>query len=109
MALIDVYTAANDTTFQGRCMAAAWQTAQHVIAGDEGYDVSAPSKDFAYSLMRDQTRITAKQVAMQVLRNATIAGNIATVLTNNPANAATEDSDLDWQIKTIWGDLVSIG
>jgi len=70
MAYSDIYTAANDATFQGRCMAAAWQTAQHVIAGDEGYDASAPSKDFAYSLLRDQTRITAKQVAMQVLRNA---------------------------------------
>ena len=99
MALADVYTAANNETFQGRCMAAAWQTAQHVIAADEGYDVSAPSKDFAYSLLRDQTRITAKQVAMQVLRNATIASNVA----------ASTDSDLDWQIKSVWADLVSIG
>lgn len=105
----DVYTAANNETFQGRCLAAAWQTAQHVVAGDEGYDVSAPSRDFAYSLLRDQTRITAKQVAMQVLRNATIASNIAVVLTNNPANASGEDSDIDWQVKTVWSDLVSIG
>lgn len=80
-------------------MAAAWQTAQHVIAGDEGYDASAPSKDFAYSLLRDQTRITAKQVAMQVLRNLTIAGNVA----------SSTDSDIDWQTKQIWTDLVSIG
>ena len=99
MAFTDIYTAANDETFQGRCLAAAWQTAQHVIAADEGYDVSAPSKDFAYSLLRDQTRITAKQVAMQVLRNATIAGNVA----------SSTDSDIDWQVKQVWLDLVSIG
>ena len=99
MAFTDIFNAANDETFQGRCMAAAWQTAQHVIASDEGYDVSAPSKDFAYSLLRDQTRITAKQVAMQVLRNVTIASNVA----------VSTDSDLEWQIKSVWADLVSIG
>jgi len=99
MAYSDIYTAANDATFQGRCLAAAWQTAQHVVAGDEGYDASAPSKDFAYSLLRDQTRITAKQVAMQVLRNATIAANVST----------STDSDIDWQVKQTWLDLVSIG
>lgn len=99
MAFTDIYTAANDEVFQGRCLAAAWQTAQHVIAGDEGYDVSAHSKDFAYSLLRDQTRITAKQVAMQVLRNVTIAANVAT----------STDSDIDWQVKQVWLDLVSIG
>lgn len=99
MAFSDIYTAANDETFQGRCLAAAWQTAQHVIAGDEGYDASVPGKDFAYSLLRDQTRITAKQVAMQVLRNATIAANVAT----------STDSDIDWQVKQVWLDLVSIG
>lgn len=99
MALIDIYTAASDETFQGRCMAAAWQTAQHVIAGDVGYDASAPSKDFARSLLRDQTRITPKQVAMQVLRNTTIAADVAT----------STDSDIDWQIKQVWMDLSSIG
>ncbi len=99
MALADVYTAANNETFQGRCMAAAWQTAQHVIAGDEGYNATIPSKDFAYSLLRDQARISAKQVAMQVLRNLTIAGNVET----------STDSDIDWQVKQVWLDLVSIG
>lgn len=99
MAFIDVYNAAENADFQGRCMAAAWQTAQHVIAGDGGYDASTPSKDFAYSLLRDQSRITPRQVAMQVLRNATISGNVA----------ASTDSDIDWQVKQVWSDLVSIG
>lgn len=98
MALLDIFTAANNADFQGRCMAAAWQTAQHVIAGDEGYNVTQPSKDFAYSLLRDSAQITPRQVAMQVLRNATIAGNVA----------ASTDNDIDWQVKTAWADLMSV-
>jgi hypothetical protein len=99
MSFLSIYTAANDDEFQGRCMAAAWITAQHVIAGDSGYDLSAPSRDFSYSLLRNQASIIPKQVAMQVLRNVTIAGNIA----------ESTDSDIDWQTKEIWADLVSIG
>lgn len=105
MAFIDVFNAASDADFQGRCLAAAWQTAQHVIAGDEGYDASAPSKDFAYSLLRDQSRITPRQVAMQVLRNATIASKVATETTPDTST----DSEIDWQVKQVWLDLVSIG
>jgi hypothetical protein len=99
MAFIDVFNAANDATFQGRCMAAAWQTAQHVVAGDEGYNVTPQSRDFAYELLRDKARITPRQVAMQVLRNLTIAGNVA----------ASTDSDIDWQVKQVWTDLAGIG
>jgi hypothetical protein len=95
----DVFNAANDETFQGRCMAAAWQTAQHVIAADAGYNTSQSSEDFAYSLLRDQARISPKQVAMQVLRNTEISSNVA----------ASTDNDIDWQVKQVWADLVSIG
>ncbi len=98
MALLDIYTAANNADFQGRCMAAAWQTAQHVIAGDEGYNVTQPSKDFAYSLLRDSNQITPRQVAMQVLRNPTIAGNVA----------ASTDNDIAYQINQAWADLMSV-
>ena len=98
MSLQSVYEAAQDDTFQGRCMAAAWQTAQHVVAGDEGYNVTQQSKDFAYSLLRDSNQITPRQVAMQVLRNLTIAGNVA----------GSTDSDIDWQVKQVWADLMSV-
>lgn len=99
MALIDIFTAANDETFQGRCMAAAWQTAQNVIAEVGGYDVRRQSKDFALSLLRGQTQITAKQVAVQILRNSVIAANIA----------ASTDTDILFQAQQIWKDLMSIG
>lgn len=99
MAFIDIYNAASDADFQGRCMAAAWQTAQHVIAEDSGYNVTLDSKNFALKLLRDQATITPRQVAMQVLRNATIAGNVS----------GSIDSDIDWQVKQIWTDLMEIG
>lgn len=99
MALIDVHNAASDSTFQGRCMAAAWQTAQHVVAEDAGYDTSLDSKNFALKLLRDQATITPRQVAMQVLRNSTIAANVA----------GSIDGDIDWQVKQIWTDLMEIG
>lgn len=99
MAFIDIYTAAQDETFQGRCMAAAWQAAQHVIAGDVGYDASLDSKNFALKLLRDQSTITPRQVSMQVLRNGTISANVS----------GSTDSDIDWQTKQIWSDLMEIG
>ena len=99
MAFLDVFNAASNADFQGRCLAAAWQTAQHVIAEDEGYNASLDSKNFALKLLRDQATITPRQVAMQVLRNATIAGTVAT----------STDSDIDWHVKQIWPDLMEIG
>lgn len=99
MALIDVYNAANDATFQGRCMAALWQTAQHVLADDVGYDLTPDSKSLALKVLRDQVTITPKQVAMQVLRNSTISANIA----------GATDGDIDWQVKSVWTSLMEIG
>jgi len=99
MSLLDVYIASNDAEFQGRCWAAATITAQHVIVEDEGYDVSLASKNYALKLLRDESSVTERQIAMQVLRNATIA--------SSPSTAS--DSDIDWQIKQIWPELVNIG
>lgn len=99
MALIDVYNASQNADFQGRCLAAAWTTAQHVLAGDSGYDTSTQSENFALKLLRKQATISAEQVAMQVLRNSTIAGNVS----------GSTDGDIDWQVKQIWSDLMDIG
>lgn len=102
MSLAAIYTTANDEAFQNRCMAAAWKTAQQVTLGTGGYDVSQASKDFALSLLRDQTRVTAQQVTMQVLRNTTIVTAVA-------ASQAVSDTDIEFQVNQIWSDLVSIG
>lgn len=99
MALIDVYTASQDADFQGRCLAAAWTTAQHVLAGDTGYNTSSQSENFSLKLLRKQATISAEQVAMQVLRNATIASNID----------QSTDNDILFQVNLIWVDLMDIG
>jgi hypothetical protein len=99
MSFASIYIAANNETFQGRCMAAAWITAQHVIAQDEGYNITTPSRDFAYRLLRDQSSVSPKQMALQILRNVDIAAD--------PDNAL--DATIDWQIKNCWLDVVAIG
>lgn len=99
MAFIDVYNASQNEDFQGRCLAAIWVTAQHVLAGTAGYNVSVQSKNFALKLLRRQATISPEQIAVQVLRNSVIAGNVSGSL----------DSDIDWQIKDIWADLMDIG
>lgn len=107
MSYAAIWTHANDETFQGRCWAALWDIANKVVAGDTGYpavdQVSVqPLDDVTYALkvLRDEARCTGRQLAQQVLRNATIA--------TNPAIAG--DSDLAWQINSAaWSDLRRIG
>ena len=107
MAAIDVYNASNNDSFQGICLSLALTTAQHVIANDEGYDQSAPSREFSINLWRGDAKITQKQIALQVLRNATIAGAVGAFLVSG--DLTTLDSDIDWQIKQVWPDLIAIG
>jgi hypothetical protein len=104
MAYSDIWTHANDADFQGRCLAALWDISNKVVAGDEGYpaagQVGAGDEAFALSVLKDETRLTGRQLAQQVLRNATIAAN--------PAIAA--DNDLSWQVNNAaWSVLRGIG
>lgn len=105
MAYADIYTAANDEAFQGRCMAAAWSIAAAIQRNETLTNSASASlntdscKNFALKLLRDQATVSPKQVAMQILRNATIAGNVG----------ASTDSDIQWQMKEIFLDLVEIG
>jgi hypothetical protein len=107
MAYADIWTHANDADFQGRCWAALWDIANKVAAGDSGYpaagQASAQPEDdeyFALKILRDNTRITSRQLAQQILRNATIAAS--------PGTAA--DNDLAWQINNAsWSELRRIG
>jgi hypothetical protein len=107
MAYADIWTHANDETFQGRCWAALWDVCNKVAAGDAGYPaagMAAASADddaaYAIRVLRDEARVTARQLAQQVLRNPTIAAN--------PASAV--DNDLAWQINNAaWAELRGIG
>ena len=99
MAYTDIYTAASDETFQGRCLVAAWVAAQAIIAEDPQTQDHQRRKAWAVNVLRDQVVITPKQLAMQVLRNTTIAAN---------PGAAT-DADIQFQVNSVLADLLTIG
>ncbi len=99
MAYADIYNAATDANWQGRCQVAMWKAAHDILAEDPGTPDHERRHDWAVSALRDQLTITPKQVAMQVLRNATIAAN---------PGAAT-DSDIQFQVNSVLGDLLTIG
>jgi hypothetical protein len=99
MAYTDIFTAANEATFQGRCLVAMWKAAQDIANESPATDNHASRKDWAVRVLQDRANITARQVAMQVLRNPTIA--------TAPASAA--DEDIQYQVNTILADIIAIG
>ena len=99
MAYADIYNAATDANWQGRCQVAMWKAAHDILAEDPGTPDHERRHDWAVSALRDQLTITPKQIAMQVLRNATIAAN----------PGAAPDSDIQFQVNSVLGDLLTIG
>lgn len=99
MAYADIYNAATDSLFQGRCMVAAWKAAQDILSEDPQTPDHGRRVSWAINMLRDRSTITPKQLAMQVLRNTTIA--------SNPGAAA--DNDIQFQVNSILSDLLQIG
>jgi hypothetical protein len=104
----EIYAAATDEAFQARCRAALWEQANKVANGDEGFPAAgqahASNADedrlYALAVLRDQARLTDRVLAMQVLRNSSIAAN----------PAASADADILWQLNNgSWAELRSIG
>jgi len=99
MAYADIYNAATDPNWQGRCLVAVWKAAQDILSEDPGTQDHQRRKAWAVNVLRDGAAITPKQLAMQVLRNETIAAN----------PGAASDSDLQFQVNSIVADLLTIG
>ena len=99
MAYADIYNAAIDSSWQGRCQVAMWKAAHDILAEDPQTQDHQRRKAWAVNVLRDQVVITPKQLAMQVLRNTTIAAN---------PGAAT-DADIQFQVNSILADLLTIG
>jgi hypothetical protein len=99
MAYADIFNAATDSMFQGRCQVAAWIAAQNIISEDPQTPDHPARINWAINILRDTASITPKQLAMQVLRNATIAGN----------PGASSDGDIQFQVNSLVADLVVIG
>lgn len=99
MALIDIFNAATDETFQSRCLAATWKAAQDIMAEAANTVNHQARIDWASRMLKDEANITPRQLAMQVLRNATIAAN--------PAGAS--DGDLQFQVNSVIDSLIQVG
>jgi predicted metal-dependent HD superfamily phosphohydrolase len=99
MSYSDIFTAANDATFQGRCLVAMWKAAQDVANESPATDNHEARADWATRVLQDRSNITPRQVAMQVLANAVIA--------SAPASAA--DADIQYQVNSGLAAIIAIG
>lgn len=116
MAYADVYNASIDETFQGRCLVAVREIARAITAGEVVTDSAATnlvtlprSEDFAKSVLRNRQTVSKEQIAILIMANTTIAGNIPNLSSVDPAVIAQVDSDILWQTKEVWPILVEIG
>lgn len=91
-----IYIAANDAAFQGRCMVAMWHAANDIV-NDTGK--LKGHGDWANRVLQDKATVTPRQLAMQVLRNASIAAN--------PVVAS--DDDIQFQVNSILPSLIALG
>lgn len=101
MTYSEVWTNANDAAFQGRCWAGLWSVAELVAELEPGYPSTAEDLKYADVVLKQETNLTATQLAAQVLRSAeeVIIGA-----------EATTDANIHAQIKdNIWATLRSIG
>lgn len=106
MSYATIYATATDAAFQARARAALWDVANKVVNQESGFPASgqadanaAEDRDYALRVLRDEVRLTDRVLVMQVLRNATIAGD--------PASAS--DGDIQYQLNSIWATLRRIG
>jgi hypothetical protein len=99
MSYSDIFAAANDAAFQGRCQVAMWKAAQDIAAEGAATPNHSSRLDWAVRVLADRTNISPRQLAMQVLRNATIAA----------APAASTDGDLQYQVNSVLESLIAIG
>lgn len=99
MSYTTIAAAATDVSFQGRCQVATWIAAGDIISESAGTTNHVRRLDWAHLVMEDRTNITGKQLAMQVLRNSTIAAG--------PSSAT--DGDIQFQVNSVLDNLISIG
>jgi len=109
MGYSDVWSAANDADFQGRCMAGLWDIAQAIVTNAGNGTLTTPTGNrdlttedcvnFAMKVLRGEQRITLQQLAVQILRDGTIAADPAT----------SQDGSIQYDIKDRWFDFMAIG
>jgi hypothetical protein len=99
MSYAAIFAAASNEEFQGRCQVAMWRAAQDIIAEDRAAPNYEQRRGWAIAVLRGTLSLTPRQLAVQVLRNPTIAAN--------PMSA--QDGDLQFQVNSILADIIPIG
>lgn len=94
-----IYAAATDPAFQGRCQVAMWNAAQDIAAEAPETEGHRQRADWATRTLQDKAIITPRQLAMQVLRNPSIAAN----------PEVSSDGDIQYQVNSILPALIAIG
>ncbi len=99
MSYIAIFGAANDGEFQSRCQVAMWRAAQDIAAESPETEGHAMRKAWADRALQDKLTITCRQLAMQVLRNPSIAESLG----------AAPDSDIQYQVNAVIDSIIAIG
>jgi hypothetical protein len=97
----EIWANSNDVAFQGRCWAGLWSVAELVSQLEPGYPNTAADLKYADVVLKQETVLTAPQLAAQVLRSD-----------DDPTQGSevTTDAYIHAQIKNnIWGLLRGIG
>ena len=69
----DIYNAAIDSNYQGRCYVAAWLVAWDILG-----DSNAPQerKEWAGEVVQRRMAVTPEQLVMALMRNATVQAQV---------------------------------
>lgn len=99
MAYADIYNAANDSMFQGRCRVALWIAADSIIAEDPATPNHEARVNWALTAQQNRLHLTQENLAQAVLRNPSIAAN----------PGASSDSDIQFQVNSLIDWLIAAG
>lgn len=99
MNYLGIYSTACDKDFQNRCRVAMWRAAQAITGQDPTLEGHAMRIDWAERVLREEVKITDRQLALQVLRKVSIA--------DNPAD--TPDQDVQAQVDAVINSIIAIG
>ncbi len=99
MSYAAIYAASKDETFQGRCLVAARAAANDIMAEATNTPNHAARRAWAVNILRGRQTITPEVLAVQILRNATVAAN----------PTAAPDGDLKFVVVSLLAELIEIG
>lgn len=101
MSLASINAAANDAVFQGRCWVALIAPARDIANEDPATADHVARLDWSHRVLTDRLNATPRQIALQILRNSTIAA-LADPTT-------TDDASIEYQVTQVLPDLIRIG